>query len=77
VDNRSVSEIHQLRQALSRLARALPDAEARLVQATVHWTPETAVLCDTLHRDVKMLRAELERIATELEKLLNQQGGAD
>lgn len=75
--NPFVSEINQLRTALSRLAGALPDAEARLVQASVHWTPESAVISEALHREVTMLRAEVERIASELEKLLDQQGGPD
>jgi hypothetical protein len=45
-----------------------------LVAATARWTPETASACEALHREVKLLRSELIRIATELEALLEQQG---
>lgn len=74
LQNQPVRETGQLRKALSLLARALPDAEARLVAATARWTPETASACEALHREVKLLRSELIRIATELEALLEQQG---
>lgn len=70
MDNPRLDEIHHLRRALSRLAQALPEAEARLVAATVRWTPETAQAYEALHADVVRMRSELERIAAELEARL-------
>lgn len=58
-----------LRKALVLLARALPEAEARLVQATVNWKPDNAVQYAALCNEVQRLRSELERVAAQIERL--------
>lgn len=74
VHNPPVGDIDDLRKALVLVARALPQAEARLVEATALWRPENAQAYRHLHVQVKSLRSELERIAAELERLQDGSG---
>lgn len=71
-----MSEMDDLRRALVLLARALPEAESRLVEATATWTPEKALAYKAMSEEVQRLRWELERVADALERLDGGAGGS-
>lgn len=64
-----MTEKDNLRRALVLLARALPVAEAHLVHATAGWRPERATAYKAMYKHVQVLRAELQRLANELDRL--------